>query len=88
MLRQITYQGVFEPTEGSWFSVYFPDLPGCTSCGETLSEAKSCWRRPSWTLSGFDRQVRRYEMFRDNSRLLRMRILFTAKTKIVAAVQR
>lgn len=40
MLRQITYQGVFEPTEGNGFSVYFPDLPGCTSYGETLSEAQ------------------------------------------------
>lgn len=40
MLKQVTYQGVFEPTEGSGFSVYFPDLPGCTSCGETLNEAQ------------------------------------------------
>lgn len=40
MLKQVTYQGVFEPTEGQEFSVYFPDLPGCTSYGETLSEAQ------------------------------------------------
>ena len=40
MLRQITYQGVFEPAGGSAFSVYFPDLPGCTSYGGTLSEAQ------------------------------------------------
>lgn len=40
MLKQITYQGVFEPTEGDGFSVYFPDLPGCTSWGDTLSEAQ------------------------------------------------
>lgn len=40
MLRQVTYQGVFEPTEGSGFSVHFPDLPGCTSYGETLGEAQ------------------------------------------------
>lgn len=40
MLRQITYQGVFEPTESGAFSVYFPDLPGCASCGATLSEAQ------------------------------------------------
>lgn len=40
MLKQVTYQGVFEPTDGSGFSVYFPDLPGCTSYGETLSEAQ------------------------------------------------
>lgn len=40
MLKQVTYQGVFEPTGGNGFSVYFPDLPGCTSYGETLSEAQ------------------------------------------------
>ena len=41
MLKKVTYLGVFEPTEGSGYSVYFPDLPGCTSYGETLSEAQS-----------------------------------------------
>lgn len=40
MLKQVTYQGVFEPAEGNGFSVYFPDLPGCTSCGATLHEAQ------------------------------------------------
>ncbi len=40
MLRQITYQGVFEPAGSGAFSVYFPDLPGCTSYGDTLSEAQ------------------------------------------------
>lgn len=40
MLKQVTYQGVFEPTSGNGFSVYFPDLPGCTSYGKTLSEAQ------------------------------------------------
>lgn len=39
-MRQITYQAVFEPAEGNGFSVYFPDLPGCTSYGETLSDAQ------------------------------------------------
>lgn len=40
MLEQVTYQGVFEPAEGAAFGVYFPDLPGCTSYGETLAEAQ------------------------------------------------
>lgn len=40
MLKQVTYQGVFEPAAGNGFSVYFPDLPGCTSYGDTLSEAQ------------------------------------------------
>lgn len=39
-MKQVTYQGVFEPTDGNGFSVYFPDLPGCTSYGETLNEAQ------------------------------------------------
>lgn len=40
MVEQITFQGVFEPTAGNGFSVYFPDLPGCASYGDTLSEAQ------------------------------------------------
>lgn len=40
MLRKVTYQGVFEPSEDGAFGVYFPDLPGCTSYGKTLEEAQ------------------------------------------------
>ena len=40
MTKQATYQGVFEPTADGGFSVYFPDLPGCVSYGDTLSEAQ------------------------------------------------
>lgn len=40
MMKPVTYQGVFEPTAGSGFSVYFPDLPGCASYGATLIEAQ------------------------------------------------
>jgi len=40
MLRQITYQGVFEPTGNGAFSVYFPDLPGRASYGNSLNEAQ------------------------------------------------
>lgn len=40
MLRKITYQGVFEPAGNGAFSVYFPDLPGCTSYGDTLGDAQ------------------------------------------------
>ena len=40
MLKQVTYQGVFEPTADGGFSVYFPDLPGCASYGATLDEAQ------------------------------------------------
>ena len=40
MLKQVTFQGVFEPTAWNGFSVYFPDLPGCASYGDTLTEAQ------------------------------------------------
>lgn len=40
MLKQVTYQGVFEPAVDGGFSVYFPDLPGCVSYGATLTEAQ------------------------------------------------
>ena len=40
MLKRVTFQGVFEPTAGGGFSVYFPDLPGCASYGDTLDEAQ------------------------------------------------
>lgn len=40
MLKQVTYQGVFEPAADGGFSVYFPDLPGCVSYGATLTEAQ------------------------------------------------
>lgn len=40
MMKQVTYHGVFEPSDDGGFSVYFPDLPGCISYGATLSEAQ------------------------------------------------
>ena len=39
-MRKTTYQAVFEPADGG-DSVYFPDLPGCTSFGETLEAAQN-----------------------------------------------
>jgi len=43
-MRKLTYLAVFETGEGSGFSVYFPDVPGCVSCGDnfdhTLQMAK------------------------------------------------
>jgi len=38
-MRKLTYLAVFEPTE-TGYSVYFPDLPGCISCGEDFEEAQ------------------------------------------------
>lgn len=38
-MRKITYPAVFEPS-GKGYSVYFPDLPGCISYGDTYEEAQ------------------------------------------------
>ncbi len=38
-MRKLTYFAVFEPVE-TGYSVYFPDLPGCVSCGEDFEEAQ------------------------------------------------
>lgn len=40
LTRKICYFAVFEPGKDGTYSVYFPDLPGCVSYGETLEEAK------------------------------------------------
>lgn len=37
-MRKLTYMAVFEPTE-TGYSVYFPELPGCVSCGESFEDA-------------------------------------------------
>jgi predicted RNase H-like HicB family nuclease len=36
----MTYQAVFERAEDGTVFAYVPDLPGCTSCGSTLDEAR------------------------------------------------
>jgi predicted RNase H-like HicB family nuclease len=38
-MRKVTYIAVFEPTQGGGYSVYFPDVPGCISCGDNLGHA-------------------------------------------------
>lgn len=38
-MRKLTYLAVFEPTE-TGFSVYFPDIPGCISCGQDFEDAR------------------------------------------------
>ena len=38
-MRKLTYLAIFELTE-TGYSVYFPDLPGCASCGEDFEEAQ------------------------------------------------
>lgn len=39
-MKGTTYFAVFEPSK-SGYGVYYPDLPGCVSVGETIEEAKT-----------------------------------------------
>jgi len=38
-MRKLTYLAVFETDEKSGISVYFPDVPGCVSCGDNFDHA-------------------------------------------------
>jgi predicted RNase H-like HicB family nuclease len=40
-MRKLTYYAVFEPAKKNSYSVYWPDLPGCTSWGKTLLQAQA-----------------------------------------------
>ena len=39
-MRKITYYAIFEPYDNG-FSVYFPDLPSCISCGNDFEHAQN-----------------------------------------------
>ena len=39
-MRKLTYYAVFEPSTNGSYGVYWPDLPGCTSYGESLLKAQ------------------------------------------------
>lgn len=41
MMRKLTYYAVFEPSTNGSYGVYWPDLLGCTSYGETLQKAEA-----------------------------------------------
>ncbi|MDR2501050.1 MAG: type II toxin-antitoxin system HicB family antitoxin [Treponema sp.] len=38
-MRKLTYLAVFETGEQSGISIFFPDVPGCVSCGDTFDHA-------------------------------------------------
>jgi len=38
-MRKITYLAVFETDQNPGISVYFPDVPGCISCGDNFDHA-------------------------------------------------
>jgi predicted RNase H-like HicB family nuclease len=37
-MRKMTYLAVFETDEKPGISVYFPDVPGCITCGDTFDQ--------------------------------------------------
>ena len=39
-MMNLTYLAVLEPGEEGSYSVYFPDLPGCFSYGDNLTNAQ------------------------------------------------
>ena len=39
-MRKLTYYAVFEPSTDGSYGVYWPDLPGCTSFGNSLPHAE------------------------------------------------
>lgn len=38
-MNKYSYPAVFTPEENGAFSVYFPDLEGCYTCGDNITEA-------------------------------------------------
>ena len=38
-MRKVTYFAVFEPQSDGGYSIYFPDVPGCITCGDNLEHA-------------------------------------------------
>jgi predicted RNase H-like HicB family nuclease len=38
-MRKLTYLAVFETDDNPGISVYFPDVPGCVSCGDDFDHA-------------------------------------------------
>jgi predicted RNase H-like HicB family nuclease len=38
-MRKLTYLAVFEYNGDKGYGVFFPDLPGCASCGDTFDHA-------------------------------------------------
>ncbi|WKY47063.1 type II toxin-antitoxin system HicB family antitoxin [Eubacteriaceae bacterium ES3] len=38
-MKKLFYPAVFIPEEDGGFSVFFPDIPGCNTCGDTMDHA-------------------------------------------------
>ena len=37
-MAQYVYPAIFKPEDGGQFSVIFPDLPGCHTCGDSIAD--------------------------------------------------
>lgn len=38
-MKKLFYPAVFIPEEDGDFSIFFPDLPGCNTCGDTMDQS-------------------------------------------------
>ena len=38
-MKKLFYPAVFIPEDDGGFSVFFPDIPGCNTCGDTIEQA-------------------------------------------------
>ena len=38
-MKELTYTAVFEPSKDGGFGVYFPDVEGCVTCGDSFEHA-------------------------------------------------
>lgn len=55
-MRKLSYLAVFEPNGKGGYGVYYPDLPGCISYGDTLADAeKSAEEALSLHIYGLER---------------------------------
>ena len=46
-MQNLTYFAILEPSEDGSYSIYFPDLPGCISVGNSLEDAARMAAKPA-----------------------------------------
>lgn len=39
MNKELFYPALFQPEEDGGYSVFFPDIPGCNTCGDNIQHA-------------------------------------------------
>ena len=56
-MSRYAYPAIFEPEAEGGYSVHFPDLQGCYTCGDTLADAIYMAEDVlAFTLFGFERE--------------------------------